>query len=174
MDLHWKTELVDVINDALLRLYDKASGEQFCIRVQDAFGLLFPELWVLYHEIIHGTGTVANLATKSSPIPHHDFVEKWERWSSDYPVIVYLRTGGTKAVFQIQDLLPPRKFKKTSFYREFWSTLKSEYQITAVIHASDRFVVVSVNSRSSFTKHDIELMKLMQIHFSRAYSISSS
>ncbi|MFZ0667277.1 MAG: LuxR C-terminal-related transcriptional regulator [Acidimicrobiales bacterium] len=93
----------------------------------------------------------------------------------DHPVITHYRKTGDGRPWAISDFVSAEDFHSTSLYREFYSFLGTEDQISFVLPANDLTVGITADRAvRGFTGRDRTVLNLLRPHLVQAYRNSKA
>jgi DNA-binding CsgD family transcriptional regulator len=101
-----------------------------------------------------------------------DFVRKWEKYSSQHPLVNYIAETGDGQAIKISDFLSEREYHKLDLYREMYGPISAEDQMSITIRSDDGIIIALAFNRDQrdYTEIDRIKLNLVRPHLLQAYA----
>ena len=101
-----------------------------------------------------------------------DFIKKWEKYSSQHPLVRYIAETGDGQAVKISDFLSERDYHKLDLYREMYGPILAEDQMSITIRSDSGIIIALAFNRDQrdFTEIDRIKLNLVRPHLLQAYA----
>jgi DNA-binding CsgD family transcriptional regulator len=155
--------------DALHRLYAVQDAQEFPHVMMAVADELVPCVNLSFDTVNLKTGEATDVFDRPIPLPHEEFMARWQVYCHQHPGIAFLKNGGRASVFTMTDFVAQRQLQKTAFFNEVVQPVGATHQIGVILPVPGYVVGMAMNRDADFTAEDRQLIELLHPHFVQAF-----